>query len=186
MTDVIKPQLDVERVAAQIEQVSGERKMPPVHLWQPEVCGDIDMRITRDGRWIHEGGEIKRAAMVRMFSSILWKEAGRYFLVTPVEKVGIQVDDVPFHFVRLEVKQGANGQELVFTTQTDDVVTASKTHPLRVVINPETGEPSPYLAVRYDMEGLLHRNLYYELVELAEEHDGEYFVTSCGERFQIS
>ncbi|MEH6580039.1 MAG: DUF1285 domain-containing protein [Amphritea sp.] len=180
-----KSKFDLKQVSQHIPPVGDARKLPPVHLWNPDFSGDIDMRITRDGRWIHEGGEIKRAAMVTMFSTILWRESDNYFLMTPVEKVGIQVEDVPFQFIHLEVKQGSDGQELVFTTVTDDVVTASKEHPLRIEIDPVTGEPSPYLMVRYGMEGRLSRNLYYELVELAVEQEGRYIVTSCGESFEL-
>ncbi|WP_416135410.1 DUF1285 domain-containing protein [Amphritea pacifica] len=161
------------------------RSLPPVHLWTPEFSGDLDMQITRDGRWIHEGGEIKRAAMVKLFSSILWREGERYFLVTPVEKVGIQVEDVPFFFTALEVREGESGQELVFTSSTDDVVIASAEHPLRVEIDPDTDEPSPYLMVRYGMEGRLNRNVFYQLVDLAEERDGVFGVESCGQWFKI-
>ncbi|WP_372598338.1 DUF1285 domain-containing protein [Amphritea sp.] len=159
--------------------------LPPVHQWKPEFSGDLDMQITRDGRWIHEGGEIKRAAMVKLFSTILWREGDRYFLVTPVEKVGIQVEDAPFFFTSLEVRQGEKGQELVFTSSTDDVVIASAEHPLRVETDPDTGEPSPYLMVRYGMEGRLSRNVFYQLAELAGERNGSFGVESCGEWFRI-
>uniref|UniRef100_UPI0035E42485 DUF1285 domain-containing protein n=1 Tax=Amphritea atlantica TaxID=355243 RepID=UPI0035E42485 len=161
------------------------RSLPPVHLWTPEFSGDLDMQITRDGRWIHEGGEIKRAAMVKLFSSILWREGERYFLVTPIEKVGIQVEDVPFFFTALEVHDGEAGQELVFTSSTDDVVIASAGHPLRIEIDPDTNEPSPYLMVRYGMEGRLNRNVFYQLADLAEERDGVFGVESCGQWFRI-
>ncbi|WP_428035533.1 DUF1285 domain-containing protein [Amphritea sp.] len=160
-------------------------KRPPVHLWKPDFCGDLDMQIKRDGRWIHEGGEIKRPAMVTLFSTILWREGDNYFLVTPVEKVGIQVEDVPFFFTGLEVRQGELGQELVFTSSTDDVVSASAEHPIRVETDPQTGEPSPYLMVRYGMEGRLNRNVFYQLVELAEERAGVFGVESCGEWFAL-
>ncbi len=178
--------VDLESIQQQLTATAEEgQTIPPVHLWKPDYCGDLDIQIKRDGRWIHEGGEIKRPAMVKLFSSILWREGDQYFLVTPVEKVGIAVDDVPFFFTRLEVRQGEQGQELVFTSSTDDVVVASAEHPLRVVINPHTGEPSPYLMVRYGMEGLLSRNVFYELAELAEEREGAFGVESCGEWFAL-
>ncbi|WP_363317782.1 DUF1285 domain-containing protein [uncultured Amphritea sp.] len=161
------------------------RKAPPVHLWKPDFCGDLDIQIKRDGRWIHEGGEIKRPAMVTLFSSILWREGDNYFLVTPVEKVGIQVEDVPFFFTALEVRQGEQGQELVFTSSTDDVVIASAEHPLRVEADSQTGEPSPYLMVRYGMEGRLNRNVFYQLAEIAMERNGQFGVESCGEWFDL-
>lgn len=161
------------------------RSLPPVHLWKPDFCGDLDMQITRDGRWIHEGGEIKRHAMVTLFSTILWREGDDYFLVTPIEKVGIQVEDVPFFLTGLEVRQGDQGQELVFTSSTDDVITASAEHPLRIEIAPDTGEPSPYLMMRYGMEGRLNRNVFYQLADLAAEHKGTFAVESCGEWFTL-
>ncbi|WP_156815186.1 DUF1285 domain-containing protein [Amphritea japonica] len=159
--------------------------IPPVHLWKPDFSGDLDIQITRDGRWIHEGGEIKRPAMVTLFSSILWREDDSYFLVTPVEKVGIQVEDVPFSFIALDVRQGNNGQELVFTSSTEDVITASAEQPLRIETDQDSGEPSPYLMVRYGMEGRLSRNVFYQLAELVEERNGEFGVESCGEWFKI-
>lgn len=161
------------------------RKQPPVHLWKPDFCGDLDMQITRDGRWIHEGGEIKRPAMVKMFSSILWREDDKYFLVTPVEKVGIQVEDVPFMFTELEVGQEAGEQILTFKALSGDIVRADATHPLRVETDPETGEPSPYLMVRYGMEGRLHRNVFYQLAELAEEQGDQLIVQSAGQCFVL-
>lgn len=162
-----------------------ERTIPPVHQWKPDYCGDLDIQITRDGRWIHEGGEIKRAAMVSLFSSILWREDECYFLVTPVEKVGIQVEDVPFSIIALEVREGDMGQELVFTSSTEDVVIASAEQPLRIETDQDSGEPSPYLMVRYGMEGRLSRNVFYQLADLAEERNGEFGVESYGEWFKI-
>lgn len=177
---------DLKSIQQQLKTDGKEgRKQPPVHLWKPDFCGDLDIQITQDGRWIHEGGEIQRPAMVTLFSTILWREGDNYFLVTPVEKVGIQVEDVPFFFTGLEVRQGAQGQELVFTSSTDDVVIASAEHPLRVETDPQTGEPSPYLMVRYGMEGRLHRNVFYQLADLAEERAGAFGVESCGEWFKI-
>ena len=178
---------DLKTIQQQLtEEQGGKRAIPPVHLWQPELCGDMDMQITRDGRWIHEGGEIKRPAMVTLFSTILWREEDNYYLVTPVEKVGIQVEDVPFYFTGLEIETDENGQKLIFTSSTEDVVVASAESPLRVITDPESGEPSPYLMVRYGMEGRLNRNLFYQLADIAEERDGVFGVQSCGEFFPIS
>ena len=176
--------VELEAIEQQIPQQS-ERKLPPVHLWKPDFCGDLDMQITRDGRWIHEGGEIKRPAMVAMFSTILWREDDKYFLVTPVEKVGIQVEDVPFMFTGLEVSQVDGVQQLSFTAVSGDVVVADEEHPLRVEINPDTGEPSPYLMVRYGMEGRLHRNVFYQLAELAREEGDQLIVESAGQQFVL-
>ncbi|MGB0468135.1 MAG: DUF1285 domain-containing protein [Pontibacterium sp.] len=147
--------------------------MPPLPKWNPEFCGDIDMRIARDGTWFYNGTPIGRPAMVKLFSTVLWKEEGKYFLKTPVEKVGIQVDDTPFLFVHLEQREGDLGPELVFTSKTGDTVVAGNDHAIRVDYRDESGEPSPYIAVRYGMEGLIARHLFYELVNLAKEQSRE-------------
>lgn len=180
-----KPKLDLAGIQAQVPEQGAQRKLPPVHLWKPDFCGDIDMLITRDGRWIHEGGEIKRPAMVTMFSTILWREGDNYFLVTPVEKVGIQVEDVPFYFSGLDVRQGEHGQELVFTSNTEDQIVAGPDHSLRIDVDPQSGEPSPYLMVRYGIEGRLSRSVFYQLVDLAEEQDGRLSVSSAGTIFEL-
>lgn len=179
-----KKKVQLQAIEQQIPQQSA-RKQPPVHLWNPDFCGDLDIQITRDGRWIHEGGEIKRPAMVAMFASILWREGDHYFLVTPVEKVGIQVEDVPFLFTQLDVAVQDGQQVLTFTALSGDRVTAGQEHPLRVEINPETGEPSPYLMVRYGMEGRLHRNVFYQLADLAREEGDQLVIDSAGERFVL-
>lgn len=178
--------LDLKSIQQQLGTAqTKKRTIPPVHLWKPDFSGNLDIQITRDGRWIHEGGEIKRPAMVTLFSSVLWREGDSYFLVTPVEKVGIQVEDVPFFFTGLDVRQGDNGQELIFTSSTEDTVVASAEQPLRIETDPQSGEPSPYLMVRYGMEGRLSRNVFYQLAELAEERNGEFGVKSCGEWFGL-
>ena len=176
---------DLKEIEKQLNQSSEPRRIPPVDKWNPDFCGDLDMQITRDGRWIHEGGEIKRQTMVNLFSSILWKEEDNYYLKTPVEKVGIQVEDVPFHITGLDIVQGEQGQELIFTSSTEDVIKACPENPLRITTDPISGEPSPYLMVRYGMEGRLNRNVFYQLAESAQERDGEFGVESCGEWFVI-
>ncbi|TCK09285.1 hypothetical protein CLV83_1391 [Marinobacterium mangrovicola] len=163
--------------------------IPPLELWNPDFCGDMDLRIARDGTWFHEGTPISRPEMVKMFSRILWQEGDTYFLKTPVEKVGIQVDDLPFQFVCLELKDGPQGQELHFLSSTDDVIVAGKKNPL-VVTDQGNGEPQPALAVRFGMWGRLHRNVFYQLVELGSaepcaEGGEELVVYSAGERFSL-
>ncbi|GGB95885.1 hypothetical protein GCM10011352_22480 [Marinobacterium zhoushanense] len=167
-----------------------EQGIPPLERWNPDFCGDIDMRIARDGTWYHEGTPIGRKAMVKMFSRILWQENGSYFLKTPVEKVGIQVDDLPFLLIDLEVIKGEQGVELHFTSSTDDHIVAGPEHPLRMTENSETGEPEPALAVRFGMSGRINRNVFYQLVELAHTEpcaDGgeELVVYSQGERYSL-
>ncbi|MBV0932977.1 DUF1285 domain-containing protein [Marinobacterium weihaiense] len=175
--------------AAVSQQLEGEATIPPLASWNPEFCGDIDMKIARDGRWYYEGSPIGREAMVKMFSRILWKEGDRYFLKTPVEKVGIQVEDAPFQVIGVEHEIGDRGPELIFTTATGDRVRADAEHPLRVEVDPRTKEPSPYLMIRFGMEGRIGRNLFYQLVELGRmvQHGRttELVVDSAGETFSL-
>ncbi len=144
----------------------------PVHLWDPPFCGDIDMQIRRDGTWVHEGKPIRRPAMVQLFASVLKKEGDDFFLVTPVEKVGIQVEDCPFLITAMEVEQ-INGQQMLrFTTNTDEQVVADEEHPLRVHSDGTNGEPHPTVHVRSGLNGLIIRSVFYRLVELAESEPG--------------
>lgn len=164
--------------------------IPPLERWDPPFCGDIDMRIGRDGTWYYNGSPIGRERMVRLFSRVLWQEDGRYFLKTPVEKVGIQVDDLPFQLVALEVRDGDQGPELQFTSKTGDHVVAGPDHRLTVTQDPHTGEPAPALAVRFGMAGRIHRNVFYQLVEMAVSEPAaqggeELVVYSRGERFSL-
>ena len=154
---------------------SGSRGLPPVHLWNPPFCGDLDMRIARDGTWYYQGTPITRPGLVRLFSTILRKEGEDYFLVTPVEKVGITVEDAPFVAIDFEAEGAGRDQSLTFLTNVDDVVTAGPDHPIRVVRDPETGEPSPYVLVRANLEALIDRKSFYRLVDIGvtETHAGE-------------
>jgi len=145
-----------------------DRGLPPVEKWNPSLSGDIDIRITRQGIWFHEGGEIKRQPLVKLFSSILKRENDDYFLVTPEEKWRIQVEDAPFFFTGLRIERKGDAQALVFSSATDDQVIADSDHPLRVVVDPESGEPSPYILLRGGMEGLLSRSVYYQLADISE------------------
>nr|WP_304665360.1 DUF1285 domain-containing protein [Pseudomonas tremae] len=171
---------------AQIPKTKG---LPPVHLWHPDFCGDIDMRIARDGTWYYQGTPIGRKPMVRLFSTIMRRDGDDYFLVTPVEKVGIKVDDAPFIAVSLEVVGEGEAQVLRFRTHVDDEAEAGPEHPLRVVTDPHTGEPAPYVLVRSNLEALIHRNVFYQLVDLAvsREIDGQQWlgVWSHGTFFPI-
>jgi hypothetical protein len=166
------------------------RKKPPVHLWNPPFCGHIDMRIARNGSWHYMGSPISRPAMVKLFASILRREADdSYVLVTPVEKCGIRVDDAPFAAVEATVAGEGAARLIVFRTNVDDVVPLDAEHPLRVSVHPETGEPSPYLLVRDRLEALIARPVYYQLVEMAEERsvDGKAVlgVESAGQFFVL-
>ncbi|MCA1287876.1 DUF1285 domain-containing protein [Salipiger bermudensis] len=167
-----------------------ERGLPPVHKWNPPFLGDIDMRIARDGTWYYLGSPIKRPAMVKLFSSILRKDGDDYVLVTPVEKVGITVEDAPFVATDFEVSGQGEAQVLTFRTHVGDEAVAGPDHPIRVAIDPESGEPSPYVLVRANLEALIDRKSFYRLVELGAEReiDGEgwFGVWSSGEFFPIA
>ncbi|MCY1404752.1 hypothetical protein D9M71_199710 [compost metagenome] len=166
-----------------------DKGLPPVHLWNPAFCGDIDMRIARDGAWYYLGTPIGRKPMVKLFSTIIRRDGDDYFLITPVERVGIKVDDAPFVAVTLQVEGQGQAQRLRFTTNVDEEVQAGVEHPMRFVIDPQTQEPAPYIHVRSNLDALIHRNVFYQLVELAlvREIDGQRWlgVYSCGEFFPI-
>jgi uncharacterized protein len=168
---------------------SGGKGPPPVHLWDPPFCGDIDMRIAADGTWFYMKTPIGRPALVKLFASVLKCEAGKYFLVTPVEKVGIAVDDVPFLAVELKAQPGAAGAVLNFRTNVDDWVACGPGHALRFEPEP-TGGLRPYLHVRRDLWARLTRTLFYDLVERGEERvvDGRamFGVASGGEFFVMA
>ncbi|MDD2051117.1 DUF1285 domain-containing protein [Pseudomonas putida] len=168
---------------------SSGKGLPPVHLWNPDFCGDIDMRIARDGTWYYLGTPIGRKPMVKLFSTIIRRDGDDYFLVTPVEKVGIKVDDAPFVAVTLDVEGAGEQQVLYFNTNVEERVEAGPEHPLRVMLDPLTGEPAPYIHVRSNLEALIHRNVFYQLVELAVPRQiaGQSWlgVWSAGEFFAI-
>ncbi|SDA14058.1 hypothetical protein SAMN03159340_00504 [Sphingomonas sp. NFR15] len=151
---------------AEIARLAEDQKLPPIERWNPTHCGDSEMRIARDGTWYHQGSPIGREAMVRLFSTILRREPdGSHVLVTPVEKLDIEVEDAPFVAVELKADGAGAAQSLVFRLNTGDLVTAGPDHPLRFVAG-EDG-PRPYLAVRGGMEALVARPVYYELANLA-------------------
>lgn len=147
----------------------------PVHLWDPPFCGDLDIRIARDGTWFYLGTPIGRPELVRLFASILKREGDRFFLVTPVEKVGIRVDDAPFVAVDVEVDGAGEAQALTFTTNVGNRVTAGPDHPIRVTRDAATGTPSPYVMVRDGLAALIDRKSFFRLVELGSHamQDGE-------------
>ncbi|WP_421739338.1 DUF1285 domain-containing protein [Caulobacter sp.] len=171
---------------AQAAKVAGERGLPPVHLWHPAHCGEIDIRIRKDGVWFHEGTPIGREALVRLFSTVLRLDPDGYHLVTPVEKMKITVEDAPFIAVRVDREGGA----LKFLTNVGDVVEAGPDNIIRVETDPVTGEPRPYLHVRRGLEALIARPVFYELAEMAEVRDtdegGQFGVASNGAWFPIA
>lgn len=163
-------------------RAAGRRGPPPVHLWNPPYCGELDIRIARDGLWYYLGTPIGRPALVRLFASILRREGDRFFLVTPVEKVGIRVDDAPFVAVDFRVEAPGPAQRLVFETNVGDETAAGPENPIRVVRDPATGEPAPYVHVRRGLEALIDRKSFYRLVEIGE-HEGGWFGLRSGGMF---
>jgi hypothetical protein len=161
---------------------------PPVHLWDPPFCGDLDMRISSDGTWHYLKTPIGRPALVKLFASVLKREGDRYFLVTPVEKVGITVDDAPFLAVELKVEEQNGSRRLHFRTNVDDWVACGAGHGLRFEPEPATGGLKPYLHVRRDLWAKVTRALFYDLVELGEERDVDgvrMFGVASGDQFFV-
>lgn len=172
-------------LAAQISQ----KGLPPVHLWNPDFCGDIDIRIARDGTWFYMGSPIGRQRLVRLFSTVLRKdEDGEHYLVTPVEKLRIEVEDAPFVAVQVNEQGAGENQNLYFRTRTDDVVLADQEHRIWVEFS-DDGEPAPYIEVRNGLNALIARNVYYQLVELGTEIQTDarqqFGVWSKGEFFVL-
>ncbi len=171
---------------ARAVKAASRKGPPPVHLWNPPYCGDLDIRIARNGMWWYLGTPIGRIELVKLFASVLKLEDGKYYLVTPVEKIGITVDDAPFVAVDFEVRDAGPEQVLVFETNVGDFTEAGPENPIRVVRDPETGEPSPYVHVRRGLEALIDRKSYYRLVEIGEVEpvDGvDWFGLRSGGRF---
>jgi len=150
----------------------GAKGPPPVHLWDPPDCGDIAMRIASDGTWYYQASPIGRHGLVKLFASVLKREGDRYYLVTPVEKCGIVVDDAPFLAVELARQPDRHGTEcLHFRTNVDDWVECGPEHPLRFDPEPGTGGLKPYLHVRYNLWAKVTRSVFYDLVDLAQERE---------------
>lgn len=160
--NIVKPTAD--SLIASVNATKKGKGLPPVHLWNPPFCGDIDMHIKRDGTWFYQGTPIGRPGLVNLFASIMKKEGDDYFLVTPVEKVGITVEDAPF--VAQDFDKVGNG--LKFITNVGDTATAGPDNPIRVTYD-DTGAPSPYILIRTNLEALIDRKSFYRLVDLGEE-----------------
>jgi len=160
---------------------AARRTLPPVHLWNPPNCGEIDILIRADGVWLHEGSPIGRKELVRLFSTVLRKDPDGYCLVTPVEKLMIRVEDAPFRAVTVERR----GEDLVFVTDVGDETVAGAEHPIRVALAAD-GEPRPYVHVRGGLEARIERSVFYELVEAAErDAAGVLGVRSGGVWFEL-
>jgi len=165
------------------------RKLPPVEKWHPEHCGEIDIRIARDGTWFHNGSPIGRRELVRLFSTILRKDSDGFHLVTPVEKMRIAVDDAPFMAVLLRAEGEGKAQRLIFTTNVGDDTPACADNPIRVEADPVSEEPSPYVHVRRGLEARIARAVFYQLADMAVpgegEHEGVLGVWSDGVFFPL-
>ena len=164
--------------------------LPPVELWNPPFCGDLDMRIAADGTWFYLKTPIGRPALVKLFASVLKREGDKYFLVTPVEKCGIQVEDAPFLAVELGVARSGIGQVLNFRTNVDDWIACGPEHKLRFEPETGTGGLKPYLHVRRNLWAKVTRALFFDLVELGEEREVDgtmmFGVSSTGEFFAMA
>jgi hypothetical protein len=182
-----KPQTPSADGLAESARAAGAKGkgLPPVHEWNPPFCGDLDMRIARDGTWFYQGTPIGRPGLVRLFSTILRRDGDAYFLVTPVEKVGITVDDAPFVAVDFEAAGTGREQTLTFETNVGDHVTAGPDHPIRVERDADTGEPAPYVHVRAGLEALIDRKSFYRLVEIGDRQEGWFGLWSGGTFFRV-
>jgi len=196
------PPVGLEAIAAAAKS-SGQKGPPPVHLWNPPYCGEIDMRIAADGTWFYQKTPIGRPALVKLFASVLKREDERYYLVTPVEKCGIVVDDAPFLAVELQIERRGSGQRgdrqergqglgqvLWFRTNVDDWIDGGPEHRLRFEPEADSGGLKPYVHVRRGLWAKVTRALYYDLVDLGEEQDVEgvamFGVSSKGEFFPMA
>ena len=176
-----------DRLAAIRTQLAAQR-YPPVHRFAPAHCGEIDIRISRDGRWYYRGTPIERPEMVRLFASVLRREGSRHYLVTPVEKLEIMVEDAPYVAVEMSRFGRGSAQTLAFRLQTDEIVIADPDHPIRIETDPETGSPRPYIRVRDALDALIARPVYYELADLATpaaDDPGRLGVRSAGAFFPL-
>lgn len=180
MPDQTDNNVSAEGIAAAASKAAQKGGLPPVHLWNPPFCGDLDMEIRADGTWFYQGTPIGRPAMVRLFSTVLKREDDRFFLVTPVEKVGIRVEDAPFIAIDAEIA----ADRITFTTNVGDEVTADADHP--IIIRGDRAGPRPYVHVRAGLEALIDRKTFYRLAAAAEDGPGgQAGVRSGGQFFAL-
>lgn len=180
------------RLKAALDEGGPRKGIPPVERWNPPFCGDLDMRIAADGTWFYLGTPIGRAALVKLFASVLRKDPERYVLVTPVERVGIAVEDAPFTAVEMAVDGDGRDRTVAFRTNVDDLVEVGAEHPLRFEAD-ESGALKPYVLVRGELWARLTRALTYDLIELGEDRSeageaefgvfvrGAFYPVPCGE-----
>lgn len=177
--------LTADSIATAARMAAAGKGLPPVDTWNPPFCGDLDIRISRDGTWFYLGTPIGRPELARLFSTILKREGDQYFLVTPVEKVGITVEDVPFLAVDFDVTGAGASQVLTFVTSMGDRTVAGPDNPIRVTRDAETGEPAPYVHVRRRLEARIDRKSFYRLVDIGAHHDGWFGLWSQGVFFPV-
>ncbi|MRX27889.1 DUF1285 domain-containing protein [Kangiella sp. HZ709] len=163
---------DLSALFSQLNQAdSNSRKgLPPVDQWDPEFCGDMDLVIKRDGNWYYQGTPIGRKRLVKLFSTVLKKEGDNYYLVTPVEKLGIQVEDKPFFVIRMSQHNTDQGNIIELEDNCENKILLTDPAQFWVEVDSATEEPSPYVCVRKNLSALIHRNIFYELVDLSEEN----------------
>lgn len=174
---------DLMRYAAALADAVPARGLPPVEKWNPPHSGALDLVIRSDGTWVHEGAVIERARLVRLFSTVLKREGERYFLVTPVEKFEINVEDAPFVAVLMRAEDGPGGRRLIFTTNVGDEVTAGADHAIVFCEEPSGAGRAPYIHVRGGLEAKIARTVFYELVDLGETREAggrEMFGVASG------
>jgi uncharacterized protein len=181
---------DLNELMVQLMRLSDvqgpDRKLPPVELWNPPVCGDIGMEIRTDGSWWHEGTRITRQPLIDLFATVLRKDLdGQTWLVTPGEKIIVHVQEAHFLGVRVDQVETSLGPAIAMTTNVGDLVLIGPEHPLRVMIDPATGTPRPYVRVRGNLEARVLRAPFYELVDWAVERDGAYHLISQGMAFPL-
>lgn len=173
---------DLFKLLGKFEQ---QQKMPPVESWHPEIEGEIDINIDSQGRWFHEGGHFDRQDLARMFASILRREEDNYYLVTPAEKLKIKVEEVPFIVVLMSEEKGG----INFITSMGDEVTMSAEHPLEFRETPNSTDNNPehipYIMIRNNLWAKLNQNVYYQLVDLAKEETGNFFISSGDYQVEI-
>jgi hypothetical protein len=162
-----------------LSKLQQDKKLPPVHLWHPDRVGRIDIKIDADGSWYHEGQKIERQPLVDLFATILRKDQQSYYLITPAEKLAIEVVDAPFVAIDLDIRGQAQASDLMFTTNVGDYVLADAEHTIRM------NEGRPYLHIRDGLEAVVHRNVFYRMVEAGVEEEGTLYIYSQSARFEL-
>ena len=170
---------EIDSLFDELLEQQRNKKLPPVETWKPKNLGAIDIKISRDGTWVHEGGEIKRKELVQLFSTILVKEENRYFLVTPVQKLKIEVEDAPFVAVSFQVRGEPPETDIIFETNVGDLVVLNKEHILWMA------DGKPYIHVRSGLNALLTRNAFYHLIDYGVEKNGQLIIYSSGSSFSL-